>query len=144
MITKFWFHPIFKKVNKLEFVNFFCWYKLVNSNLYASCPPENIYNFEFCNMYICRYSNVKSLWYDGIYHEGSSDMAKVTLEKSCGGRFLWKIFEIWAGFGQIGNTEKKFGRLWLTFESVFSCFLRQKKVLFFFLNIVASVLKSCI
>ena len=34
---------------------------------------------------------------------------KVIIEKSRGGRFLWKISEIWAGFGPDGNTEKKLG-----------------------------------
>ena len=27
--------------------------------------------------------------------------------------------KIWAGFGPVGSTEKKLGRLWATFESVF-------------------------
>ena len=36
--------------------------------------------------------------------------------------------EIWTGFGPVGNTEKKLGRLRATFEGVFfSCFHGQKK-----------------
>ena len=73
------------------------------------------------------HSSLKGLWYDGIYHEGTSDMTKVTLEKSLGETFLWNISEL--VLGQLANYEKL---LRLFFYYVF------------FLNIVASVLKSCI
>ena len=53
--------------------------------------------------------------------------------------------EIWAGFGPVGNTEKK---IWADYDqflrAVFSCIQGQKKSLNFFKNIVASALKSCI
>ena len=49
--------------------------------------------------------------------------AKDIIEKSPGGRFLRIFFEIWAGFGPVGNTEKK---IWVNYEQllrlVFSCF----------------------
>ena len=48
---------------------------------------------------------------------------KVIVEKSRGGIFLWKIFEIWVGFGlDLGRwlaILKKMGQLWATFESGF-------------------------
>ena len=48
---------------------------------------------------------------------------KVILEKSLGGRFLWKISEIWAGFWPVDNTEKKIGpimsKFWGQFFHVF-------------------------
>ena len=40
--------------------------------------------------------------------------------------------EIWAGFGPVGNTEKKWGRLRATFESVFFMFPGAKNNLKFF------------
>ena len=46
--------------------------------------------------------------------------------------------EIWAGFGQVGNTEKK---NWVVYEGVFFTFSWAKKL---FKNIVASPQKSCI
>ena len=51
--------------------------------------------------------------------------------------------EIWAGFGMVGNTGKELGRLWATFEGGFFMFSWAKH-LFYFLNIVASALKSSI
>jgi hypothetical protein len=55
---------------------------------------------------------------------------KVIIEKSCGRRFLWKISEIWAGFGPVGNTEKEIGADYqqLLRAVFFSCFHGQKKV----------------
>ena len=54
------------------------------------------------------------------------------LEKSCGGKFLGKLFEIWArSFWPIRNTEKKMGWLWASFESIFFLFSVAKKVNFF-------------
>ena len=54
--------------------------------------------------------------------------------------FYGTEIEIWAGFGPVGNTEQT---IWADYEhllrSFFSCFGGQK----FFLNIVASALKSC-
>ena len=47
---------------------------------------------------------------------------------------------IWAGFGPIGNTEKKFGPIVSKFEDGFFMFLGAKK--FFFENVVASALKQ--
>ena len=59
------------------------------------------------------------------------------------GDFYGTGIEIWAGFGPVGNTEKK---VWADYEQllrvVFSTFLGQKK--YIFENIVASALKSCI
>ena len=50
---------------------------------------------------------------------------------------------IWAGFGPIGNTEKKsLGRLWATFQDGF--FMFSGEFFYFFENVVASALKSCI
>ena len=49
---------------------------------------------------------------------------------------------IWAGFGPIGNTEKKsLGWLWATFEDGFFMF---SAAIFFLVNVVASALKNCI
>ena len=48
-------------------------------------------------------------------------ISKVILHKnkSRGEQFLWNKIEIWAGFGPVGNTEKKsLGRLRATFEAV--------------------------
>ena len=41
--------------------------------------------------------------------EHPSFIGKLIIEKLRGGRFLWKISEIWAGFGPVGKTEKKIG-----------------------------------
>ena len=54
--------------------------------------------------------------------------------------------EIWAGFGPVGNTEKK---VWADYEQLlrtfFFMFSGAKNVFnFFFENVVASALKSCI
>ena len=46
---------------------------------------------------------------------------------------------IWAGFGPIGNTEKK---VWANYEQLFCMFSGGKKLEFE--NDVASALKSCI
>ena len=55
--------------------------------------------------------------------------------------FFRTEIEIWAGFGLVGNTEKKIGADYeQLLRLVFSCFQGQ----FFFLNIVALALKSCI
>ena len=57
------------------------------------------------------------------------------------GDFYGTGIEIWAGFGPVGNTEKK---NWAEYEQllrlVFSCFHGQKKIK----NIVVSALESCI
>ena len=54
--------------------------------------------------------------------------------------------EIWAGFGPVGSTEKKLGANYEQhLRLAFSCFQGQNNTYFiFFLNIVASALKSCI
>ena len=49
---------------------------------------------------------------------------KGIIEKSRGGRFLWKIFEIWAGFGPVDNHEKKMRRLWAIFFFSVKTFLK--------------------
>ena len=49
------------------------------------------------------------------------------------GDFYGIGIEIRAGFGLIGSTEK---RVWADYESTFSCFQGQKKMLIFFKNIV--------
>ena len=53
--------------------------------------------------------------------------------------FYGTEIELWAGFGPVGNTEKK---NWADYKQgrVFSRFYRQ----IFFKNIVASTIKSCI
>ena len=65
-----------------------------------------------------------------------------SIYRSCEGSHFYGIeYEIWAYFGPVGNTEKKF---WADYEqllrALFSCFQGQN----FFLNIVASAIKSCI
>ena len=49
--------------------------------------------------------------------------SKVIIEKSGSGRFLWKISEVWAGFGRVGITEKngpiKYEQLLSAFFHVF-------------------------
>ena len=56
--------------------------------------------------------------------------------------FYGTKIQMWAVFGLVGNTERN---IWGDYEqllrAVFSCFHGQNN---FFLNIVASVLKSCI
>jgi hypothetical protein len=52
-------------------------------------------------------------------------------------KFYGTDIENWAGFGPIGNIEKK---NWADYEQLFFMFSWD----FFFLNIVASALKSCI
>ena len=56
-----------------------------------------------------------------------------SLYKSCAGRhFYGRENVIWAGFGPVGNTEKKMlGQLWATFEAYFSCFHGQKTTFIF-------------
>ena len=58
--------------------------------------------------------------------------------------FYGTEIEIFAGFGPVGNTEKK---IWADYEqllrAVSPCFHGQNKILIFLLNIVASALKSC-
>ena len=70
-------------------------------------------------------------------------MTKVIIDNPRGRRFLGKISDIWAGFGPVGNTEKK---NWADDEqllrAVFPCFQGQKK--FCFENNVVSALKCCI
>ena len=72
---------------------------------------------------------------------------KVIIKKSCGGKFLLKIAEIWASFWLVGYTEKK---IWVDcgqlLRVVFHVFRAgQKKVEFiFYKSIVVSALKSCI
>ena len=41
--------------------------------------------------------------------------------------FYGTEIEIWAGFGLVGNTEKKLGQLWATFEGSFFMFSWAKK-----------------
>ena len=71
------------------------------------------------------FSNHCMFWVSSSY--------KVIIEKLRGGRFLWKISEIWAGFWLVGNTEKK---IWTDHEQllrvVFLCFYGQKKYFLFF------------
>ena len=58
-------------------------------------------------------------------------LPKIIMEKSRGGRFLWKISKIWAGFGPVGNTEKKIGADYeQLLRAVFSSFQGQKNVSF--------------
>jgi hypothetical protein len=53
--------------------------------------------------------------------------------------------EIWAGFGSVGNTEKKFGADYeQLLRVIFFMFSGEKSSIIFFLNIVASALKCCI
>ena len=62
------------------------------------------------------------------------------------GDFYGTGIEIWAGFGPIGSTEKK--RVWADYEQLlrvfFHVFRSKTKCQFFYKNIVASALKSCI
>ena len=77
----------------------------------------------------------------------SSTLHTKSLYRSRAGRHFYGTENvIWAGFGPIGNTEKKsLGRLWATFEDVFFMFSGEKKNLkFFFENVVVSAQKSCI
>ena len=69
-------------------------------------------------------------------------VSKVILHK-------WAIFygtemKNWTVLGPIGNTEKKLGRSWVTFEVIFFMFSGVFFFSFFSLNIVASELKSSI
>ena len=68
---------------------------------------------------------MSTLIYYRIWVHSSLNAFKVIIEKSRGGRFLWKISETWAGFKQVGNTEKKNGPImsifWEHFFHVFSC-----------------------
>ena len=47
--------------------------------------------------------------YDITYNDFRASASKVIIEKSCSavGDFYGTGFEIWAGFGPIGSTEKK-------------------------------------
>ena len=45
-------------------------------------------------------------------------------------------------FGPVGNTEKKLGRLWATFDGGLRVFTAKKTIQNFFENIVASELES--
>ena len=56
------------------------------------------------------------------------------------GDFYGTGIEIWAGFGPVGITEKKWDDYEQLLRPVFSCFHGQKKIK----NIVASALKCCI
>ena len=72
-------------------------------------------------------------------------LVKVIIEKSRGEGFLWKIFEIWAGLGPVGNTEKKIGgQLQAFFEGGSFMFSGAKKNVIFKKYIAAFALKSCI
>ena len=62
---------------------------------------------------------------------------KVIIEKSRGGRFLWTGIEIWAGFGPVGNAEKK-GHGQIMIQGQKKIFFKTEK------NIVASALKRSI
>ena len=55
--------------------------------------------------------------------------------------FYGTEIEIWSGYGEVGNTEKKLGQLWATFDVAFFLFPGAKKFFFSFLNVVASMLK---
>ena len=66
-----------------------------------------------------------------------------SLYKSRAGRHFYGTENvIWAGFGQIGNTEKKSDWLSAAFEGGFSSFQGQN--IFFFETTLASPLKRCI
>ena len=74
-------------------------------------------------------------------------MIPKSLYRSCAGRHFYGTENVfWAGFGLVGNTEKK--GAWADYEqllrAVFSCFQGQKKSQNFFENTLASALKSCI
>jgi hypothetical protein len=70
---------------------------------------------------------------------------KSLYESQAVSNFYGTEMEIWAGFGPVGITGKKF---WVDFEQllrvVLSCFHGQKKLENFLKNVVASALKSCI
>ena len=74
-------------------------------------------------------------------------MQPKSLYRSCTGRHLYGTENvIWAGFGPIGNTEKKklgpiMINFWQRFFHVFGC---KKNLSFFFENVIASALKRCI
>ena len=70
-----------------------------------------------------------------------------SLYRSCKGKYFYGTeYEIWADFGPVGSTEKKLGAEYeQLLMAVFSSFHQQKKAKTqFFLNSVASALKSCI
>ena len=72
--------------------------------------------------------------------------ASKSLYRCCAGRhFYGAENEIWAGFGPpVSNTEKKIGADYeQLLRVIFSSFQGQKNI-FFFSNIVAPALKSCI
>ena len=92
------------------------------------------------------YENEKNLFvcllFYNIFWEWIIVLDKVIIHKSRGEQFLWNInFEIWAGFGLVGDTEKKNGQL---LRAAFHGQLFMFSWAIFFLNIVASALKSCI
>ena len=55
--------------------------------------------------------------------------------------FYGTEIKIWAGFGQIGSTEKQFGPIMINFEDVFFMFSLAKKNVFNLKKIIASALK---
>ena len=70
-----------------------------------------------------KYVVIKNIYAYALAHEMSSVCFSLGV-----GNFYGTEIEIWAGFGPVGNTEKK---IWADYEQllrpVFSCFRGQKK-----------------
>ena len=69
---------------------------------------------------------------------------KVIYRSRAGSHFYGTEYDIWADFGPVGNAEKK---CWADYEQLFRAFFSSfhgQKNIYFFIDIVASGLKSCI
>ena len=92
--------------------------------------PKSFERFTLQNSTICRFKAKETSNKLYEWNIWANPLAllwpKVIIEKSRGGRFLWKKFEIWAGFGSFGNTEKN-GTIMSNFWGRFFHVFRGKK-----------------
>ena len=72
------------------------------------------------------------LFFQGLFAQkvSLSQLRSLYLSRAVS-NFYGTEIEIWAGFGPVGSTDKKLGRLWAIFEGGFTCFLER---IFFFFN----------